>query len=311
MTDKIRIGKSKIAGIGLFAEKRFKKGDLLFKIDGPIIKYKVEPNYRIGPNWVCTRANEWRIPLRDCMWRYINHCCEPNSGVKQENCVVAMRDLKIGEELTIDYSTVEGLRTWRINCSCKSTQCRRIIRSVQFLPRSLYLKYKTYISPFLREIYEKEKTYVVRKAGKKMLLVKNPIKKGEHIFKVEGPTIKYFSAPDYWIGYRWLAVGKKRWIIPSLDNPWSSMRHSCDPNTGMAGINIVVAMRDILPDEELTIDNSITEADVRWKYRCHCGAKKCRKIVRSVQFLGPALYRHYEPFMTKFLKNQYISFNKK
>ncbi len=37
--------------------------------------------------------------------------------------------------------------------------------------------------------------------------------------------------------------------------------HSCDPNLGVAGQNVFVALRDILPGEELTHDWAMTDDD--------------------------------------------------
>lgn len=306
-----KIGKSRIAGNGLFAQQAIKKGQVLFSVEGPVIKYEMESDYRIGQNWLQVRENIWQIPSRGHAWNYINHGCEPNCGMKRGNQVVAVRDIKKGEELTIDYSTVEGSRHWRMRCKCQSSTCRKVIQGIRFLPRVLFLLYKPFISPFLQKIYAQEKTYSTGRGNARRLFAKNPIEKGEEVFKVQGPIISYSLPPDAHIGYRWLTVGKNRWVIPSANNPWCFIRHSCVPNVGICDRNSVVAMKNIKPNEELTIDDSITEADIRWQRRCRCRSEHCRKIVRSVQFLAPALFQRYEPYMTKFLKSQYLLYQKK
>ena len=57
------------------------------------------------------------------------------------------------------------------------------------------------------------------------------------------------------------------------------LNHSCEPNCGLLGQMLVVAMRDIEPGEELSFDykldvNASTEAKKR--YACRCGAPNCR-----------------------------------
>jgi SET domain-containing protein len=302
---KIRVGKSKIAGKGLFAQGPIKNGETLFCIEGPIIQYAVQSDYRIGQNWLQIRENVWQIPLSGHVWNYINHSCQPNCGMKQGNTVVAMRDIRKNEELTIDYSTIEAGRRWHMHCKCGYVSCRKLIRGIQFLPRELFLKYKPFIPVHLQDIYAQEKTVTTGKGRVKKLFAKNPIKKNEEIFSVKGPIITYASAPDMRIGYRWLAVGKNRWMIPSADNPWFFIRHSCAPNVGIKGVSSVVAMKNIRPGEELTIDDSMTEADIRWQRRCHCGSKQCRGLVKSVQFLTSKLFEKYKPYMSDFVKKQY------
>lgn len=301
----IRIGKSAISGKGLFAETLIKKGETLFRVEGPIIKYTVESDYRIGQNWLQVRENVWQIPHRGHVWNFINHSCEPNCGMKHGNCVAAMQDIQKGQELTIDYSTVEGSKHWRMHCKCGSGSCRKLIRSIRYLPRELFLKYRSYISDYLQKIYTQEKTYATGKGKKRKLFAKNAIKKDEEIFSVKGPIITYSSPPDMRIGYRWLGVGKNRWMIPSADNPWFSIRHSCSPNVGIKGKSSVVAMRTIKPGEELTVDDSMTEADARWQRRCRCGSSKCRGMVRSVQYLSEKQFKAYEPYMSEFVKQAY------
>lgn len=193
-----------------------------------------------------------------------------------------------------------------MNCSCKASTCRGVIRGAQFLPRELFEKYKDFIPTYLKKVYLKEKVYTPKLQARKGVFAKHALKKGEIIFHVEGPIVRYKFPPNYRKGYQWLALGLNSWIIPLHTNPWWSIHHSCDPNVGVIGKGDVITMRDIKPDEELTVDDSMTEADPRWKYKCTCGKKNCRKIIRSVQFLSPELFEAYKPFMSAFLKQQYL-----
>lgn len=301
----IIIRTSRIAGKGIFAIRNFKKNEFIFAVEGPTIKYPFAPNWWIGANWLNLGHNIWKIPYRHTTWNFINHSCDPNAGLHGKSNVVAIRPIKPGEEITIDYSTLESHPDWKMSCNCQSKKCRKIIRSIQYLPEALFKKYKNYISKDLQKAYVKQKVYASQKGNG--IFAKKGIRKDEVIFEVEGPIIKYDEAPDYKIGFRWLGISKNRWLIPNRNNPWWRMRHSCNPNVGIADKKKVVAMRTIMPDEEIVIDDSIIEADPRWRVRCSCGMRNCRKIIRSVQYLPVALFKKYRNYIPPFFQSAYKS----
>lgn len=301
----ISIRKSKIQGRGVFAEKNFKKGEKILPIKGPVIIYSASPDRRIGQDWLNVGLNKWKIAPHNSPWNFLNHSCRPNAGLEGSNAVVAIRPVKKNEEITLDYSFTESYKAWSMRCQCGLPECRKIIRSIQFLPDNLFNKYKRYTSAFLRKEYYKQKVYVHKNGTATMIKAKRPIKKGELIYTVEGPTIKYTRIPDYRIGDKWLSVGKNMWLIPERRNPWFSMKHSCSPNSGLSGKNKVVAIKNIRADEEITLDDSITETDPNWKRRCQCGSKNCRKIIRSVQFLPKNIFSKYYPYISQFSKQIY------
>lgn len=296
---------SKIHRRGLFAEKDMKKGEVLFKVEGPVIRYAFEPDYRAGANWLQIRKNVWKMPLRSSLWNFVNHSCHPNAGLRGTCTVVAMKDIRSGDEITIDYSTVEAGSRWRMNCRCGMLGCRKIIRSIRFLPQKVFLSYLPFVPVFLCREYFQEKTYKYQKIGQRKLFAKHPIQKDEVICAVEGPIIKYSFEPDYRIGYQWLAMGKNTWMIPLRSNPWNFIRHSCEPNVGVNDGPELIAMRNIKPGEELVIDDSMTECDVRWKQVCHCGAKTCRGVVRSIQFLDSGRFKRYKSYLPQFIQQAY------
>lgn len=55
--------------------------------------------------------------------KYVNHSCEPNTTAKN-HCDVAIRDIKVGEEITSNYSK-NSLMPFK--CKCGSKKCNRII----------------------------------------------------------------------------------------------------------------------------------------------------------------------------------------
>ena len=66
-----------------------------------------------------------------------------------------MKNIAKNEELTIDYSITEGNHYWKMNCNCQQKNCRKVIKSVRYLSKELFLKYESYLLPFLKEEWKK------------------------------------------------------------------------------------------------------------------------------------------------------------
>jgi D-alanine-D-alanine ligase len=64
------------------------------------------------------------------------------------------------------------------------------------------------------------------------------------------------------------------------DDPsdWAPQNHSCEPNTGFRGLD-VVALRDIAAGAELTIDFAELLNEEAARFPCSCGAARCRGTI--------------------------------
>lgn len=76
--------------------------------------------------------------------------------------------------------------------------------------------------------------------------------------------------------------------------------HSCDPNLGMRGEIIFVAMRDIRAGEELTHDWAMTDDD-DYSVECNCGVPNCRKILSGKDWQRPELQARYAGYFSEYL----------
>lgn len=150
----IYIATSKIAGKGIMAGEDIKAGDLIQYIRGEVkfwvVKDKETSLY--GPNWIGLGKDTWIDP--DYPHQYLNHSCDPNSGIKGKVAMVAIKDIKEGEEITMDYSIIEGDELWEMQCHCGAKNCRGIIRSIQFLPKNIFQKYMPYIPRYFQKLYK-------------------------------------------------------------------------------------------------------------------------------------------------------------
>lgn len=177
MSKKLEVKPSKIHGTGLFLKESFVKGAFIARIPGKLSTVKRQllntpEEALMHPNWVGISMSYWIDP--DIPFKYLNHSCDPTCGIKEKTNLYALRNLKAGDEVTIDYSTIEGNPYWQIKCSCGLKNCRRIIRSIAYLPKSNFKKYYPFIPTVFRNFYIKYKN---------LSLEKNPWLKNKSIKK--------------------------------------------------------------------------------------------------------------------------------
>lgn len=110
-------------GHGLFAVVPIRKGDFILEYTGKRIPTALADTmksrylFEIDEDWTIDGAS------RSNTARYINHSCEPNTEAEIEDgriLIHAVRDIKEGEELTIDYDTEyfdEFIRPTGCKCS--------------------------------------------------------------------------------------------------------------------------------------------------------------------------------------------------
>jgi hypothetical protein len=79
--------------------------------------------------------------------------------------------------------------------------------------------------------------------------------------------------------------------------------HSCDPNLAIQGQIVLVAMRDIAPGEELTIDWATTD-DGDYTLHCRCGSPRCRGTVTGKDWMRPELQERYRGWFCWFLQRK-------
>lgn len=150
---KILVVESHIHGRGLVAKEDIVKGELVGFIKGPVM-YKVNKSLRdtfSHPDWVGFKRNYWTDPLPP--FKYLNHACAANCGVRGTRSLTAIRNIKAGEEITIDYSTTELDLNWFLDCNCGFKECRKSVKSIQSLSRKVFDRYDPFIPTYNRKFY--------------------------------------------------------------------------------------------------------------------------------------------------------------
>ena len=121
------VKKSKIEGKGVFAERKFKKGEIVLRW---------HTSHELTPEQVKKLSDEEKryvtyfngkyISLQPPE-KYVNHSCEANTYA-DNFCDVAKRDINKGEEILADYAE-EGIPGLKMKCKCGSKTCRGIIKT--------------------------------------------------------------------------------------------------------------------------------------------------------------------------------------
>lgn len=158
----IYIETSGIHGKGVRAGERMKKGEIIELIKGKLkfLEIKNKKDSLSYPNWIGVGKNKW-IDTKE-PFKFLNHSCDPNVGIKGKVNVVAIKNIKEGEEITLDYSITESDELWEMKCECKATNCRGIIRSIQFLPQKTFNKYLPYIPTYFKNVYLSHKLKIIK-----------------------------------------------------------------------------------------------------------------------------------------------------
>jgi uncharacterized protein len=143
---KTYIGKSKIKGEGLFSAGHIAEGEHIFTVLGKPIQHQYSKDFAMeGSNWVGSTLNEWIAPEPQNPIHSINHSCNPNCFINETFAVIAFKPIHAHEELLIDYSTTEIDPYWQMDCNCGEKNCRKVLKSFQYLPFELQFKYRKFI----------------------------------------------------------------------------------------------------------------------------------------------------------------------
>jgi SET domain-containing protein len=151
-------------GIGVFAKKALRKGTLLMVFGGYVLTRNEEEKLplrirdiaiTIDRNMVIGVTNAKQLSNAD----YVNHSCDPNSGIKGQISLVAMRNIKKGEQITFDYGTVlfrgRGVPKYELSCMCESRNCRKKITQYDWKLPDLQKRYKGFFPYYIQEEIDK------------------------------------------------------------------------------------------------------------------------------------------------------------
>ena len=147
---------SHIVGRGLFADADIAEGEIVCVKGGHLLTTTEFENHK-------TVANEAELQIADHLFltpviefefeslmMFLNHSCEPNVGIAGQIVFVAMRAIAQGEELTLDYATIERPAE-PMACRCGAKSCRGHIKGQDWRKPELQRKYGRFFAWYLLE----------------------------------------------------------------------------------------------------------------------------------------------------------------
>jgi SET domain-containing protein len=145
-----------ITGRGLFAAAAIAKGEIVCVKGGHLLiraefeKYKGvanEADLQIADDLFLAPVTEAEF---ENVMMFLNHSCEPNVGIQGQIVFVALRDIACGEELTLDYATIDH-DCEPMTCRCGVPTCRGLITGRDWQKPELQQKYGNYFAWYLLE----------------------------------------------------------------------------------------------------------------------------------------------------------------
>ncbi|MDO1450771.1 SET domain-containing protein-lysine N-methyltransferase [Rhodocytophaga aerolata] len=139
------------------------------------------------------------------------------------------------------------------------------------------------------------------------LFAKEAIDKGE-IISVRGGHIltremeEILTKP---VGYWAYPIADELVLAPlrtaEVETVMMFLNHSCEPNVGILGQILFVAMREIMPDEELTIDYAMFGAD-KEPMPCNCRSSHCRGLITNADWRLEQLQTKYRGYFSSYIQ---------
>lgn len=155
LSPKTEVRESKIHGHGLFATADIAKDEIVAVKGGHIVdrqtlREKITP--RLGPVEIQIDDDLFITPVtdeeRELSMLYSNHSCDANLGIRGEITLVAMRDIRAGEELTHDWATTDD-DDYSVECKCGAPNCRKTVTGKDWQRPELQRRYEGYFSAYL------------------------------------------------------------------------------------------------------------------------------------------------------------------
>lgn len=149
------------------------------------------------------------------------------------------------------------------------------------------------------------------------LFATEAIKEGEiigiklgHI--IDRDALKQIGGLKSNIGQAMLQISDEFFVGPltaeEIKDSMMYVNHSCDPNIGILGNIVSVAVRDIKAGEELTNDYAMWLSDSDYYFECKCGKAECRRVVTGNDWKIPGLQEKYRGYFSAYIQRKIKGF---
>jgi SET domain-containing protein len=119
---------------------------------------------------------------------------------------------------------------------------------------------------------------------------------GEPVYEIE---LSKFPADRH---SNCVQIGPDTYLVPTTLTDGDFVNHSCEPNSGVQDLATLVALRDIMPGEEITYDYAMTDTSAYDEFTCLCGTPSCRHQITGNDWRLPELRRRYEGYFSFYVE---------
>jgi SET domain-containing protein len=143
-------------GRGTFARVSFRKGSLLAIFGGRVMtraELDAAPQDN-RTNSVQIGQEHYMVPDVVGLGDHINHSCAPNAGIAGQVILVALRDIRAGEEVCYDYAMTDTSDYDEFPCACGSALCRGFVTGNDWKLPELRERYRGYFSAYIERLHE-------------------------------------------------------------------------------------------------------------------------------------------------------------
>jgi hypothetical protein len=129
------------------AVKPIRAGEVIFYLSGEILDHPTKYTIQLDEHRHVVTANG--------LWKSMNHACEPNVRIDVNTReMIAIHDLRPGDELTFNYNTTEWDMASPFACGCGAPTCAGTIRGFKHLSPTQRAVLRPYLSPFIASRFE-------------------------------------------------------------------------------------------------------------------------------------------------------------
>ena len=139
-------------GNGIFSLEQIRKGELIAVFGGVVYEWDAFIHLPDIERSLCLQVEDrhFLVPRPIGEGDYVNHSCNPNAGLSGQIGLVAMRDIKVGEEVCFDYAMCDTMPYDEFECGCGSKNCRGQVRGNDWQKPVLQKRYAGFFSPHVQ-----------------------------------------------------------------------------------------------------------------------------------------------------------------
>jgi len=140
------------SGNGIFALAPIQQGEIVAVFGGVVYEWDTFVRLPDRERSLCIQVEDrhFLVPRPIGAGDYVNHSCNPNAGLSGQIALVAMRDIRPGEEVCYDYAMSDTMPYDEFECTCGQPGCRQRISGNDWQKSELQKRYAGFFAPHVQ-----------------------------------------------------------------------------------------------------------------------------------------------------------------